>query len=229
MPPTPEELQAQLAELQAKVTDLSASNAALNSKNRELLGEKKGMGEKLSFLTDKLGVKVDDPDAIDQAAALLEQARNPGAKPAAKDDKQVEKLRTQMQEEIAKREKEASSWRGRFENTLVEREIAEALAAEGGIPDLLLPMMRGQVRVVEEGGNFSAQVHDSDGSARLVAGKPMTARQLVQSLKADPKFGGAFLASGASGSGASSTSGQRPNTGEKTSFDKIKSGLATLK
>ena len=228
MPPSPEELQAQLAELQAKVTDLSASNAALNAKNRELLGEKKGMGEKLSFLTDKLGVKIDDEEALEAAAAALEAARNPDGKKGEKPDKQVEKLRAQMQEEIAKREKEATAWRGRFENALIEREIAEALAAEGGIPDLLLPMMRGQVRVVQDGDTFSAQVHDSDGSARLVAGKPMTARQLVQTLKADKKFGGAFLASGASGSGASSTSGQRPNTGEKSSLDKIKSGLAKL-
>lgn len=228
MPPSIEELQAQLAEVQAKVTDLSASNAALNAKNRELLGEKKGMGEKLSFLTDKLGVKIDDEDALEQAAAALEAARSPDAKKGDKPDKQVEKLRAQMQEEVAKREKDAAAWRGRFESALLERELAEAIAAESGIPDLLLPMLRAQVRVVQEGDTFAAQVHDQDGSPRLAAGKPMTPRQLVASLKAESKFGGAFKASGSTGSGSTST-GQRPNTGEKSSLDKIKAGLAQLK
>lgn len=228
MPPTPEELQAQLAEVQAKVSDLSASNAALNAKNRELLGEKKGMGQKLELLADKLGIKLDDDDAIEQAAAALEQTRNPDAKKGGKDDKQVEKLRAQMQEEVAKREQAAKAWQGRFESALLERELAEAIGAENGIPDLLMPLVRGQVRVVQDGDTFAAQVHDPDGSPRLVAGKPMTPRQLVASLKADEKFGGAFKASGASGSGSTST-GQRPNTGEKSSLDKIKAGLAELK
>lgn len=225
---TPEELQAQLADTQAKLADLSASNAALNAKNRELLGEKKGIGEKLTFLTDKLGVKVDNAEEIEKAAELLERARNPDAKDT-KPDKTVEKLRSQMTEEVAKRDKEAAAWRARFESSLVDRELADALAAEGGIPDLLLPMLRGQVRAVSEGDTFAAQVFDADGSARLVAGKPMTPRQLVQALKADAKFGGAFKSSGAAGSGAPSSSGQRPNTGEKSSLDKIKAGLAELK
>lgn len=231
MPPSLEELQAQMAEMQEKVTDLTASNTALNAKNRELLAEKKGWGTKRDFLADKLGIKLDDEDAIEQAAELLEAARNPdpGKKPAGgKDDKQVEKLRAQMAEEIAKREKDAKAWQGRFESALLERELAEAIGAENGIPDLLLPMLRAQVRVVQDGDTFRAQVVDSDGNERLAGAKPMTTRQLVAGLKADDKFGGAFKSSGASGSGSTS-SGQRPNTGEKSSLDKIKAGLATLR
>ena len=174
-------------------------------------------------------MKIDDEDALEQAAAALEAARSPDAKKGDKPDKQVEKA--------ARADAGGGRQAGEGRRSLARplrvgaaraRARREAIAAESGIPDLLLPMLRAQVRVVQEGDTFAAQVHDQDGSPRLAAGKPMTPRQLVASLKAESKFGGAFKASRASGSGATS-SGQRPNTGEKSSFDKIKSGLAELK
>lgn len=216
--------------------DLAASNAAILNKNKELIGEKKAWQTQRQFIADKFGVKLDDEADLDTAAELLEKARQGtgggegkgGKGGEGKPDKATERRLAAMQAELAASQAAAAAAQARANDEMMRSAIASSVAAAGGDAETLTPFVKMSVRVVETDGKFAVQVVDADGNERLAGAKSVTVAQYVEQLRADPRFGSMFKASGASGSG-STGAGQRPNTsGEKTSFEKIQSGLRTL-
>lgn len=120
-----------------------------------------------------------------------------------------------------------------LERHLIDKEAVSAIAAAKGEPDLLLPHIRGQVKVVEDGDDFKVIVVDKDGDQRTnPKGGTMTIADLVAELKGSKTFGRAFDGEGTSGSGTGTGTKHSPSTAKQmakdglTANDKIKAGLA---
>ena len=106
-----------------------------------------------------------------------------------------------------------------LEKTLIENTSVAAIMAADGAPELLLPGILQQTKLVTlENGNLAIRVIGNDGHERLspIAGSsdPMTISEFVGELKDDPKFGRAFRPSGATGSGASTSGEVSSSSGE---------------
>lgn len=154
------------------------------------------------------------PEDID---ALLEQQRKDEEyklQQAGEWDKLKAQMNAKHQEDLkvvaAKvdaKEKEVSSMRTTLEQHLVDAQVTSAIAANDGIPDLLLPHVQRNVKVVEKDGHYSIMVVDKDGSPRVNGkGDPLSISELVSEMKTSDIFGRAFKGSGHSGSGT------RPNS-----------------
>lgn len=129
---------------------------------------------------------------------------------------ELKKHQDQYAGELAKGEEREKLLRRSLEDHLVTAQATAAIAAAGGSTLLLLPHVKSAVRVVEENGQFVARVIGEDGNPRIadVKGTPFSVANLVEELRANSAFAGAFAASNAGGSGApSNTAG---NGGNKT-------------
>ncbi len=103
-----------------------------------------------------------------------------------------------------------------LEDALIGQAAATAIGKHGGSIDLLRPHVRSKTRMKKnEDGTYSVEVPGEDGLARLSpksgSQAPMDIDELVEELKGNRIYAGAFSGSGASGGGATGTDG-RPGT-----------------
>jgi hypothetical protein len=121
-----------------------------------------------------------------------------------------------FQSELKTREARITTLQGALEKSLIEAQATAAIAAAKGVPELLLPHVIRQVKIIEENGDFVVRVLDAQGQPRIanVKGDPFTIANLVEELKGNAVFGRAFEASGAGGSGANN--GNKGSSGSKT-------------
>lgn len=97
--------------------------------------------------------------------------------------------------EVSKRDRE-------IENLLIDGEAKSALADLKGNLKVLLPHVRAQVKIFEEGGRRVARPVDEDGDPRSDGkGGYMTIRQLVEEMKQSDDFSANFAGDTTSGSG----------------------------
>lgn len=176
--------------------------AGLKAKNSELLGQiKKGRP-----VLDLIGART--IEEIQADLDLAAQTRTDKAKAAG----DYESLKTQLVTAHTK-EKEALQTKltaaEAFTHKLLVQDTArQAIVDAGGEPDVLMPHITAEMRVIADDGKEPvARVVKPDGTVRIAdtSGTPMTAAQLVELYKANPKFSGAFAASGATGGGARNT------------------------
>lgn len=123
------------------------------------------------------------------------------------------------------------AYKGQLYGLLVENSATAAVAEAKGVPELLLPFIKQQVKVVEENGEFKVYVVDGAGDQRYsgVTGSPMTIKELVAEMKANAKYGRLFESEQQLGGG-----GKKPGVNtpprqqgkELSSVDKINAGLA---
>lgn len=177
-----------------------------------------------------------DPGEVREKLAKLEelQALDPSKEADKIVQEKIDGLKKQLNE-AHQRELEAERSKAeRYKSRVYDREIraaaVEAIAAEKGVPDLLLPHVTQHTRLREtDDGQFVVEVVDHQGNVRIgdSSGAPMTIVQLVSEMKSSPVFGRAFEGSGASGSGANGSDTATPGTikkatemtvDEKTSF-----------
>jgi len=148
----------------------------------------------------------------------------------------LEKIREEMASAHAK-DLEKANARGEALQTqlyslLVENTATAAVAEAKGIPDLLLPFIKNQVKVVEEDGEFKVFVVDGQGDRRYsgVTGQPMTIKELVAEMKGNEKYGRLFESDNQDGGGGMPPrGGQRPpqQKGKALSAnEKIAAGLS---
>jgi len=161
--------------------------------------------EKAKKLAEQLGKF--DPDRI--AALEREHEENEQRKAAALGD--FDKLKTQM---VAKHTAEMDALNAKlgqlssFATKMVgENAARQALENAGGIPDLLLPHALRAIKVVEQDGDFIAQVVDGKGTPRIATAKgdPYTIQMLVEEMKTNDIYAPAFRGTGAAGSGGRSS------------------------
>ncbi len=139
------------------------------------------------------------PDEIEE---LLEAQRKTEEDKAAKAG-EWDKLRAQMNEkhqaEIKAKDDAIAAMRSRLNAELVDSKAVAAIAAEKGVPDLLLPHVQRHVKVDE---NFNVVVVDDTGSPRVNGkGEPLRISDLIAEMKTNAIFGRAFEGSGQSGGG----------------------------
>lgn len=150
-----------------------------------------------------------------------------------------DKLKTQMNErhaaDLAKkdltvkdREGKISSLRSALERHLIDATATAAIAAQKGVPELLLPHVRKHVKVEEseDGQDFVVSVVDSKGGPRVNGkGEPLSISEFVAEMQQNEVFARAFEGTGSSGSGKRPTNGGGggANPGGKSKKSEFKS------
>lgn len=135
----------------------------------------------------------------------------------------LQKRETHFQTELDGARTRADRLQKSLEQHLIRAEATAAIAALGGSPELLLPHVMSQVKVLEDGEQFVARVLDEQGNLRIgdMKGTPLTIAQLIEEMREKPVFGRAFEASKVGGSGApgSSTAGNTSKKMKRAEFD----------
>ena len=185
------------------------ATAGLLKKRDELLAEKKAVKSEFEEFKSKY-----DPEKYQEALELIKQKEEAEMtleqRSAKREQELLEGFKSRETELLKKNESALEVLRGEvkakdasLKDYLVEKELHSAISVLDGIPDLLVPVLRDKIKVVENEGKYEARVFDGD-TPRVGGsdGSYMTISQLVEETKANPIFGGAFKASGASGGSA---------------------------
>ena len=113
---------------------------------------------------------------------------------------------------IAEKEAEIQRRQSALESYLVDAAATSAIAAEKGIPELLLPHVQRQVKVIDDQGKYVVRVLTPDGTPRMNSkGEYLGVKDLIAELKSNEIYGRAFDSSGANGGGMNP--GQRTSSG----------------
>ena len=178
-----------------------------------------------------------DPEEARRLKAEAEQAAADKLKNKGDWETREKQLKEQLAKDLAAREQqyaaESAKWQEReaalrraIEQHLIEAQATAAISAAKGVPELLLPHVLRQTKVIEENGEFVVRVLDGQGQPRIadVKGTPFGIVHLVEEMKNNEIFGRAFEASGAGGSGAQNGnkgagSGQKTMT--RAAFDQM--------
>lgn len=213
------------------ITGLFGTNNNIRKENKELL--RKGTVD-LSALADYGDNVTTIAENVAAKMAELEEAATKGDSKAAG---QLEKMRTELKaahtKELEGKDATINALRGTVHKYLVTSGATEALAAEGGNPELALPFVERSIKVEERDGEFIPVVVDADGDPRISGGtgQPMTIRELVKEMKSNDKYAPLFASTAKGGGGAQPGKPAQPPKAkaDATPIDKIKAGLAARK
>lgn len=175
---------------------VSEQVAGLKAKNAELIQTNKTLGSKARIADE---VDVEEYKTLKQQQAELEHQK---AVERGEFEKLVGKLKNEHGETLKQREAREAALMAKLTTNLVDKEAISAIAAEEGSAKLLLPHIKSRVRVSEVEGDFRVEVLDTDGLP--MEGKGI--RDLVNQMKSDADFAGAFR------SKAKPLSGAQPST-----------------
>lgn len=134
--------------------------------------------------------------------------------------------------ELGARDKRITGLQEQLYKHLVDNNATTVITELKGVPELLLPFIRNQVKVVEADGAFNVQVVDEQGNIRYgTTGAPMTIKELVAGMKGDQKFARLFESEAPQGGGRPPN--QRPSNAAvnqnrqegMSSIQKIQAGL----
>lgn len=155
----------------------------------------------------------DSPETIAEAvkAKLAEVGGAKGAELQKQIDAAKQAVIEGNKKELEKRDARNQALQGQLYGLLVENAATAAVAELKGVPELLLPFIKQQVKVVEQDGRFSVQVIDPQGEVRYGAtGSPMSIKELVTEMKANEKYGRLFESEAPAGGGFRPGGGQQP-------------------
>lgn len=168
---------------------------------------------------EKLG-KTDEE--IQALIASEEDNKRTKLEQAGEWDKLKEQMNSKHRDEIKRWEglteaekQNNTKLRAKLERYLVDAQATSAIAAAEGEPELLLPIVKKFMKVVEDPdtGEFSTSIVDDKGGARVNGkGDPLILAELLTEMKSSEKLGRAFKASGSSGGGSSPGGGSNPKT-----------------
>lgn len=191
---------------------LATELAGLKANQAEALKEAKAARAALKNFD---GIDPEEHKALKAAAVEAEEKRAAAAGDFATLKKQMEdagakkekSLIDQHTKQLAERDVKEGKLTKALEKRLVQFELAKAIAAKKGDPDLLIPHAERFVRTRETDDDYEAFVVDGAGNARVSDGKgtPMTFDLYVDELMT--KFPRAFDGTGSSGGGASKSNG----------------------
>ena len=146
----------------------------------------------------------------------------------------LDKVRQEMTaahaQEMHKKEIRNDALQNQVYELLVVNNATAAIVEAKGDPDLLMPFIKSEVKIVEEDGKFNAYVVDAQGDRRYsgVTGQPMSMKDLVLEKKGNEKYGRLFESESPAGGGMQPGSGMRSNkngSGELSATQKISAGL----
>ncbi len=134
--------------------------------------------------------------------------------------------------ELTSKDTRIGALSGQLNKILVQAAATIAIAEAKGSPELLMPFVASQVKVIEEDGEMNVFVVDSAGDRRHsgVTGEAMTIKELVGLMKADEKYARLFDSEVEGGGGAHKGNktvdgNKRPTGDDRSSVQKIADGL----
>ena len=213
------------AEIEQSIgTYVEAQTAGLKRNRDQLFNDNKKLKDQVAKLgdldVDELSTAISELD-LDMADVVDRLRQKPSVDPKNPDvAKQiadaVAAAETKLQRKIAAAEKKTSDAenalqaanKARIDET-IERSLTGELATQKGNVDLLLPMLRGRVKgeIDPDTGKVNLTVLAPNGDEMQAAGGQVaTVTTLIETIKADERFGAVFEAEGGgSGAGGSKT------------------------
>lgn len=148
-----------------------------------------------------------DPEEYHRLKAEAEERTTKGHLDKGEFEKIKEQMAAKHLADIQSKDSVITNYRSALEQHLIDAQATAAIAEAKGIPQLLLPHIKGRVKVLEENGQFKVQILNAAGGQMVAdaAGTPATFKHLIDEFKADPIYGRAFEGTGASGGGANQT------------------------
>jgi hypothetical protein len=144
-------------------------------------------------------------------------------------DKMKASLEQGFKSQLATKDNELGAMGKTLQKYLVTTAAVQAIAANKGVPDLLLPHITAQTKVVKEGEDYVVRVVDQAGDPRgNASGGFMSVEDLVREMKASPVFGRAFESEAKQGGGmqpGSGTGRAAPRQENLSPQEKIARGL----
>lgn len=179
--------------------------------------------------TSVLGLEEADPSAMRSAIEeLMEKAAKGDKEGKVNWDKMKADLEKGYQKQLEGKDGELRAMQSSLESYLIGSEAHRAIASEKGVPELLLPHIERQTRVVKEGDKYVTRVVDEQGDPRgNHEGGFMSIGDLVKEMKASAVFGRAFESEAPAGSGTrpGGPSTRTQSRNEMTPVDRISAGL----
>lgn len=204
---------------------------AVDGLNKALTAARKDAKGKPSLAQVLQPFGVDSVEALQAKMDELNQQVTSAADGKVNWDKMKADLSAAHQRELAQRDERNTSMQRSLERHLVDREAVAAIAALKGVPELLLPHIRSQVKVILDGEDYVTRVVDASGDPRGDGkGGFMSVKDLVAEMRGSTVFGRAFESDATSGGGAKPGSMARAvgttTNAPKSPTDKIAAGLA---
>lgn len=164
-----------------------------------------------------------DPAKAKEMIANAKKAEEDAAKAKGDWDNWKAQMQGQFDQEKATLTTRLTETESALEAELITARATSAIAAEKGVPALLLPHVG--AKVVNENGKREVRIFDAAGQTRYGKdGKPMTIAERVAEMKQDAIFGRAFEGTGAGGSGApnhTAGGGGSGRTLSRAAFDQL--------
>ena len=174
----------------------------LVSKRDELLGKVTKYKEDLSKYE---GVDLDEYSKLKKRMSEIEEKN-------LIDGGEFEQVKQKMLEQFEAEKNEIVEGKtklmGQLEGMMVDSAIISAINEANGNAKLLTPLMKQRVQAVDKDGEIAVKVFDKEGKPAVNGkGEPLTINDLIDELKSDDDYAGAFNASGLSGGGARRANG----------------------
>lgn len=146
-----------------------------------------------------------DPDQVQTALKTLKELGNLSPQQLA--EEKVKSALKQAEEKFNKtlgtKDGEVKELSAAIERVMVDQAATAAIASKKGNVKLLLPHVKGFVKVVKDGKDFKVQVVDHEGNPKIHVEKgktsEMTLEQLIDEMSGSDDFASAFEATGKAG------------------------------
>lgn len=205
-------------------TTLETTSGHLKSSNKEA-ADRRAILKQYDDLLSASGVTVEDGKPATEALKahlddLVAKAKNGGELKVSMEaikrdfDKKLKELTDLADGKVAKMSTS-------LEKYLVGQQANAALAKAKGSTELLLPIIRSQVKVVQEGDDYVTRVVDKDGNVRTDGkGGFLDIEGLVAEMKTQTSYARAFESEAGGGSGTRAAT-KTPQTRVVTDRDKM--------
>lgn len=204
---------------------LQAERKTRANLERELKGFK-SIGESPDAITQMIeGYRsiADTPEALQELLAqkdkllegkdtekVVQQVRDAAAR-------ELTKAQEQFKTQLAEKDGRITLVSAAMEREMIDSAATAEIVKQKGIPELLLPVVRRQIKVVEEDGRFVRRIVDDEGDTKVNGkGEPMTIADLVTEMRNNDLYARAFDGEGRGGSGAPASPGGGGNRVTKT-------------
>ncbi len=213
-------------------TAIDGLNKSLKASRNDVVIAKKGQVDLTPFaqLGTLLGLEGDEAVSPDALRTALETTLKSTKDGAVNWDKMKKDLEKGFQTQLGVKDGELAGMNKTLVKHLITSQAVTAIAANKGAPELLLPIISAQTKVIKDGDEYVVRVVDQAGDPRgNSSGGFMNVEDLVKELKASAVYGRAFESEGQSGTGTKPGSGQQrqvQKATELTPTQKISAGLA---
>lgn len=213
-------------------TAIDGLNKSLKAARRDADESKRNRPDLSAFgqVGQLLGLEGEDATNPETLRGAIEKVIGESKDGKVNWEKMKQSLEKGFQAQLQAKDGELGTMSKTLQKYLVTTAAVQSIAAQKGVPELLLPHIQAKTKVVKEGDEYVVRVVDEAGDPRgNASGGFMTVEDLVKEMKASPTFGRAFESEAGNGGG------MRTNTTRATTHDpkqelsptqKIAAGLA---